>query len=69
MTSASLIKKQAGAELDQAQDKQHDIIEVTKALVEIVGGGWLDKTKLIVISTQIEVVAEFEVDLGNILIT
>ena len=28
-------------------------------------GGWSDKTKLILISTQIEVVVEVEVELGN----
>ena len=29
-------------------------------------GGWSDKTKLILISTLVEVVAEVEVELGNI---
>ena len=28
-------------------------------------GGWSDKTKLILISTLVEVVVEVEVDLGN----
>ena len=28
-------------------------------------GGWLDKTKLILISTLVEVVVEVEVELGN----
>ena len=30
-------------------------------------GGWSDKTKLILISTLVEVVVEVEVELGNIL--
>ena len=30
------------------------------------GGGWSDKTKLILISTLVEVVVEVEVELGNI---
>ena len=29
------------------------------------GGGWSDKTKLILISTLVEVVVEVEVELGN----
>ena len=56
-------KKQAGAELGQAQVKLDDIVVivvevVVKAMVEVefqlllrVDGGWLDKTKLILIST------------------
>ena len=32
------------------------------------GGGWSDKTKLILISTLLEVVVEVEVELGNVII-
>ena len=69
--------KQAGAELGQAQVKLDDIVivveeVVVKAMVEVEFqllfrvGGWLDKTKLILISTLVEVVVEVEVELGNI---
>jgi len=69
--------KQAGAELGQAQVKLDDIVVVVlevvvKAMVEVefqllfrVDGGWSDKTKLILISTLVEVVVEVEVELGN----
>ena len=33
------------------------------------GGGWSDKTKLILISTLVEVVVEVEVELGNKLLS
>ena len=67
-------RKQAGAELGQAQVKLEDIVvAVVKAMVEVevqllfrVGGGWSDKTKLILISTLVEVVVEVEVELGNV---
>ena len=34
-------------------------------LRRLCGGGWSDKTKLILISTLVEVVVEVEVELGN----
>ena len=68
--------KHAGAELGQAQVKLGDIVVivvavVVKAMVEVEVqllfrvGGWSDKTKLILISTLVEVVVEVEVELGN----
>ena len=77
---AKVIYKQAGAELGQAQVKLDDIVVVVlevvvKAMVEVefqllfrVDGGWSDKTKLILISTLVEVVVEVEVELGNIFV-
>ena len=71
-------KQQAGAELGQAQVKLNDIVVivfevVVTAMVEVGVqllfrvGGWSDKTKLILISTLVEVVVEVEVELGKIL--
>ena len=62
--------------LCQAQVKLDDIVVfvvevVVKAMVEVEVqllfrvGGWSDKTKLILISTLVEVVVEVEVELGN----
>ena len=62
------VRQQTGAELGQAQVKLDDIVvSVVKAMVEVEVqllfrvGGWSDKTKLILISTLVEV----EVELGK----
>ena len=76
-TSHEHVMKQAGAELGEAQVKIDDIVVMVgevlvKAMVELevqmlfrmggwVGGGWANKTKLILISTLVEV----EVELGK----
>ena len=52
--------KQVGAELGQAQVKLDDIVGIV-----VKAGGWSDKTKLILISTLVEVVVEVEVELGK----
>ena len=69
-------KKQAGAELGQAQVTLDDIVVIVVEVVvkSMVGvevqqliqvGGWSDKTKLILISTLVELVVEVEVEIGN----
>ena len=41
------------------------MVEVEVQLIFRGGGGWSDKTKLILISTLVDVVVEVEVELGN----
>ena len=65
--------KQAWAELGQALVKLDDIlVVVVKAMVKVevqllfqVGGGWSDKTKLILISTLVEVLLKLKLSLAK----
>ena len=72
----SIFEKGAKNKLGQAQGKLDDIVVivvevVVKAMVGVEVqqlfrvGGWSDKTKLILISTLVELVVEVEVEIGN----